>query len=307
MILTSPWMPGSGKVLVGSGEGSRTLIGVRSRSAVRAILAPVTISPETVTRGADMRELLATTEHRPWPLPGSPWVMFQRWHELLFAHWPVAAEEVQRLLPPGLELELFEGQAWVGVVPFRMTQVRLRGTPALPWLSAFEELNVRTYVRHGELPGVWFFSLDARNPLAVRIARSWFHLPYFRARMRLEERAGEVHYRSERRHAGAPPAELRMSYAPIAPPERSRPGTLEHFLTERYRLYASDPQGALLAGDIHHRPWPLQRARARFELNTMAEASGIRLPASEPRLHFARELDVLIWPPRVSASSAAPR
>lgn len=258
----------------------------------------MTITLETGTRSPSIAELLRTAEHRPWALPRGPWVMFQRWHELLFAHWPLPPEAVRRLIPPALELDLFEGRAWVGVVPFRMTQVRLRGTPALPWLSAFEELNVRTYVRHGDRRGVWFFSLDAANALAVRIARSWFHLPYFRARMRLEERAGTVHYRSERVQAGAGLGRLRMSYAPVAPIERSRPGTLEHFLTERYRLFALGAQGELLAGDIHHLPWPLQRARANLELNTMAEACGLSLPGCEPHLLFSRVLDVLIWPPR---------
>jgi hypothetical protein len=245
-----------------------------------------------------VRELLARTQHRPWPLPRGPWVMFQRWHELCFAHWPVPASALRPLLPHGLELDVFDGSAWLGVVPFRMSGVRLRGTPPLPGLSRFPELNVRTYVRRGERRGVWFFSLDAANRPAVRAARRWFHLPYFDARMECAERGGEVRYRSLRTHRGAPPAELVARYAPIAPVELARPGTLEHFLTERYCLFAATPAGELLTGDIHHLPWPLQRASATLETNTMAAGARIALPATAPLLHFARELDVLIWAPR---------
>jgi hypothetical protein len=223
--------------------------------------------------------------------------LFQRWHELLFAHWPLPPDRVRPLVPPALELDTFDGRAWLGVVPFRMSRVRLRGTPALPGLAAFPELNVRTYVRHGERRGVWFFSLDAASRAAVRAARALFHLPYFDAEMECAERGGEIHYRSSRTHRGAPPAELRGRYAPSAPVELARPGTLEHFLTERYCLFAAGSRGRLYRGDIHHAPWPLQRARAELETNTMARASGLELPAVPPLLHFARVLDVLIWAP----------
>ncbi|MSR62839.1 MAG: DUF2071 domain-containing protein [Planctomycetes bacterium] len=244
-----------------------------------------------------MRGLLADTAHRPTPLPAGPWVMFQRWHDLLFAHWQVAPEVLRGELPGGLELELFEGQAWLGVVPFRMSGVRLRGTPALPGLAAFPELNVRTYVRHRGKRGVWFFSLEAANRLAVRVARSWFHLPYFDAAMELVERGGEIHYRSRRTHRGAPAAELVARYAPCAPVERAEAGSLEEFLTERYALFAHGPRG-LSCGEIHHRPWPLQAARAVFEHNTMAGPLRLGLDAAPAHLAFARVLDVLIWAPR---------
>ncbi len=224
--------------------------------------------------------------------------MFQRWHQLLFAHWPVPSAPLRARLPAGLELDTFEGEAWLGLVPFRMSAVRLRGTPALPGLSAFPELNLRTYVRRGEHRGVWFFSLDAASSLAVRVARAWFHLPYFHARMDCGEDVDGVRYHSVRTHRAAPAAELLARYAPLAPVEFARPGTLEHFLTERYCLFAASPRGALLRGDIHHRPWPLQRAEAEFERDTLAQASGLARPDGSPRLHFARELDVVIWPPR---------
>ena len=243
-----------------------------------------------------MTSILVELAHRPWPLPAGPWVMAQTWHDLLFAHWPVSAAELRPLLPQALQIDTFERQAWLGVVPFRMSGVRLRGTPAMPWLSAFPELNVRTYVVHNGKPGVWFFSLDAGNPLAVAIARAWFHLPYYRARMRCQERDGKIDYASERIHKGAPAAALRGCYRPVGYAFLPKPGTLEHFLTERYCLYALDGTGQLIRADIHHPPWLLQNAEAEFERNTMAESLGLGL--TQPRLlHFAKRQNVVVWPP----------
>jgi uncharacterized protein YqjF (DUF2071 family) len=243
-----------------------------------------------------MSAILQEVAHRPWPLPSGPWVMAQTWHDLLFAHWPVDAALLRPLLPPQLQVDTFEGQAWLAVVPFRMTGVRLRGAPAVPWLSAFPELNVRTYVTLGEKPGVWFFSLDAGNSLAVAIARAWFHLPYFRARMSCAERDGWIHYQSERTHNGAPAAELNCRYRPVGDVFSPQRGTLEYFLTERYCLYTTDARGRVIRCEIHHPPWPLQRAEAEPAQNSMTGSLGIAL-TSRPLLHFVRRQDVLVWPP----------
>jgi hypothetical protein len=224
--------------------------------------------------------------------------MAQSWHDLLFAHWPLPAELLRPHIPRVLEMDTFDGQAWIGVVPFRMSGVRLRGTPAVPWLSAFPELNVRTYVMADGKPGVWFFSLDAGNPVAVAIARSWFHLPYFRARMSFQERDGWIEYRSERTHRGVATAELQGRYRPIGTEFLAQRGSLECFLTERYCLYASDGKERVIRGEIHHAPWPLQIAEAEFEKNTMAEAAGFSLPQQKPVLHFVKRQDVVVWQPR---------
>lgn len=233
--------------------------------------------------------------HRPWPLPTQPWVMAQVWHDLLFAHWPIPAVEMTGLLPSGLALDTWEGEAWVGVVPFRMSGVRPRIFPAMPGLSAFPELNVRTYVRVDDKPGVWFFSLDAANPIAVAVARALFHLPYFRAEMGCEAEGETIRYTSKRTHSSAPPAELRGSYAPNGPVYHSAPGSLEAWLIERYCLYSVDGRGRIYRGEIHHAPWPLQQAEAAFERNSMAQAAGIVLPDIPPILHFARRLDIVAW------------
>ena len=235
--------------------------------------------------------------HRPWPVPAGPWVMAQTWHDLLFAHWQVKAAPLRPLVPAPLQIDTFEGRAWLAVVPFRMTGVRLRGTPSLPWLSAFPELNVRTYVTCGGKPGVWFFSLDAANSLAVAIARAWFHLPYFRARMSCAEHEGWIHYASERTHGRAPAALLEGRYRPVGDVFSPQPGTLEHFLTERYCLYSTNARAQIIRGEIHHPPWPLQPAEAEFARNSMTQSLGIAL-TPHPLLHFARRQDVLVWPPR---------
>jgi hypothetical protein len=228
--------------------------------------------------------------------------MAQRWCDLLFAHWPIPVATMRALTPPQLELDTFDGQAWVGVVPFRMEGVRLRGIPALPWLSAFPELNVRTYVKARQTdtrkPGVYFFCLEAANPVAVQVARTWFKLPYFHARMRLLDDGRTIHYQSQRTHRGAAAAAFVGHYAPTGEPFTAVPGTLDHWLTERYSLYTVDASGRLYRGEIDHQPWPLQRATAEIELNQMASASGISLPDVAPLLHFARRLDVVVWPLR---------
>ena len=243
-----------------------------------------------------MNAVLQEVAHRPWPLPAGPWAMAQSWHDLLFAHWPVDARRLRALIPDRLEIDSFDGQPWLAVVPFRMSGVRLRGTPAVPWLSVFPELNVRTYVRYGGKPGVWFFSLDASNSLAVAIARAWFHLPYFRARMSCAEREGWIQYQSERTHRGALAGSLKGRYRPVGETFFPRRGTLEYFLTERYLLYTADGSGHIIRGEIHHPPWPLRCAAAEFDLNTMANSLNLALELPS-LLHFAKRQDVLVWRP----------
>jgi uncharacterized protein YqjF (DUF2071 family) len=235
-------------------------------------------------------------EHRPWPMPSAPWIMTQSWHDLLFAHWPLDPRELRPHIPSSIDLDLFGGQAWIGIVPFRMTNVAPRGVPALPILSAFHELNVRTYVTRDGKPGVWFFSLDADLSLAVVAARTLFHLPYFSARMDLRHDGGAVAFSSLRTSTRGAPAELRARYEPAGPIEDARVGSLEYFLTERYCLYTVDSQARPCRLEIHHPPWPLQPATAAFDVNTMAAAAGIRLPAMPPLLHFSRRQDMVAWP-----------
>ncbi len=246
----------------------------------------------------DIRALLQTTEHRPFPLPRGPWIMTQIWHEVLFAHWPLDPSALRALVPAALELDTFEGQAWLGLVPFRMTDVRLRGTPPLPGLSRFPEMNVRTYVVANGIPGVYFFSLDAGSALAVALARRFFHLPYFHARMRSVRFGESIEYESYRLRPRAPAAQFVASYRPLSAATYAQRGTRDYWLTERYCLYTSGRGGQLYRGDIHHRPWPLQSAELTISRNSMARAHNIRLPEQPPLLHYAQLQEVLIWPLR---------
>jgi hypothetical protein len=234
---------------------------------------------------------LAQTEHRPWPLPRGAWTWRQSWCDLLFAHWPIEASALARHIPPGLELQELDGSAWVGVVPFRMQGVMRRPLPDLPWVSAFPELNVRTYVERDGRPGVWFLSLDASNALAVWAARRFFFLPYFKAEMTARRERDTIVYSSSR--AGAC---FRARYRPSSSVYCASSGSLEAALTERYCLYARRADGALLRNEVHHAPWPLQRAELELDVNGMLEVHGLRVSGAPPLLHFAERLDVVVWP-----------
>jgi uncharacterized protein YqjF (DUF2071 family) len=242
-----------------------------------------------------MHPALQQQDHRPWPIPRGPWTWRQSWCDLLFAHWPVPVEVLRPLVPATLTIQEFDGTSWVGVVPFRMAGVMRRPLPDLPWISAFPELNVRLYVEYEGKPGVWFLSLDATNPLAVWAARRFFHLPYFRARMELEEDGGGIRYRSLRVADTA--LILEGTYRPTSEPYLAKEGTLEHWLTERYCLYALSPKGRLYRTEVHHVPWPLQRAEAEIRCNTMLKPHGVDVSEPPSLLHFARHLDVVVWSP----------
>lgn len=244
-----------------------------------------------------MHPSLKSLDHRPWDLPSGPWIMTQQWHDLLFAHWQAPADAIRKLLPKALELDTYDGQAWISIVPFTMSGVRLRGTPSHRWLSCFPELNVRSYVQAGGKAGVWFFSLDAANAVAVAIARRWFHLPYFRSQMNSRVTAQDVAYSSRRADRRGGNEQLEVSYSPNGSSFECQPGTLQYFLTERYCLYAQRPDGALLRSEIHHAPWSLQEARATFATNTMTRGFGIDTSAPPLLLHFSQLQKVIVWPP----------
>lgn len=243
----------------------------------------------------DTTAILHSTTHLQQPLPPGRWIMTQCWHELLFSHWPIKPSSLRPLVPDLLTLDTFDGEAWLGIVPFRMSNVHPRGLPSVNGLSRFPELNVRTYVTARGISGVYFFSLDAASPIAVALARSLFHLPYFNAIMRCERIDDTIHYRSHRTHRNAPPADYLITYHPIAPIFAAQPGSLEHWLTERYRLYTTFRHHLYSAG-IHHRLWPLQLAALETQYNTMAGPLNLHLPDTPPLLHYAHLQEVLIWP-----------
>jgi len=242
-----------------------------------------------------MHPLLRNTGHRPIPLPRSPWIMVQNWNDLVFAHWEIPVETLRRLVPSQLKLDLFNGKAYVAVTPFWINGLRPRYLPALPVVSQFEELNVRTYVRYKGISGVYFFSLDAANLSAVWGARTTYGLPYKHATMSIRNSGEKFNYSSRRLHEPQP-AEFLGRYWPVSDPRQREKNSLEFFLTERYCLYAIRGS-AVFRAYIHHLPWPLQDAEAEIQTNTMAKAAGIDLPSVKPLLHFSKFIQVLVWWP----------
>jgi len=242
-------------------------------------------------------EIFFQTSHRPYPLPNKSWLMKQTWYDLLFMHWEIPKDHLLPFVPPGLELDTFNGKAYIAVVPFGMSQIRYRFLPPIPFTSAFLELNVRTYVKKDNIPGVLFLSLDAANPVAVEVARFFFYLPYFNAQMSLQKQDNRIHYSSIRKDKRGKIATLKIEYQPTSQVYNSTPNTLEHWLTERYCLYSANKKGILHRTDIHHIPWPLQKAEAKILENTMALSHGINLPTVFPILHFVEKIEVAIYAP----------
>ncbi len=226
--------------------------------------------------------------------------MGMSWHDLLFAHWPVPAKVIQRLIPKRLVVDQFDGTAWLGVVPFTMSGVRVRPFPGMPGASLFPEINVRTYVTEGGRPGVFFFSLDAASLLAVKAARAWYHLPYYHAQIRCEGTNVDdtIRYISSRYvKSGQLPVRFEGTYRATGSANCGECGPLAHWLTERYCLYSVCGRGHVYRADIHHAMWPLQMAEAEIRVNSMTAPLGIELSASPPLLHFAKRLEVVAWGP----------
>lgn len=226
--------------------------------------------------------------------PGFP-IMRQNWGKLLFMHWPIDEKFLRPLIPAQMDVDSFDGSAWIGVIPFTMWGIRSSFLPPIPGTSAFHELNVRTYVTLNGIPGVWFFSLDAANRLAVWAARKFYNLPYFNAQMSLNQTDKTIHYSSSRQDQRGAPAELKTTWTIGECLPRSAPGSIEFFLTERYCLY-SERHGKLYRAQIHHQPWPLQDAKLNSFSSTMIESHSLPTPQGDPLLHYAEELGVDIWP-----------
>jgi uncharacterized protein YqjF (DUF2071 family) len=224
--------------------------------------------------------------------------MRMNWVELLFLHWPAPFDELRSRIPPGLQVDTFEGQAWLSIVPFRMTGVAPRLVPDVPFFSAFPELNVRTYVTDGRRSGVWFFSLDATSRLAVRAARWLFHLPYMDARInftRPSENPDWIQYTSQRVHHNEPAAELEVEYCPKGQPRTTVSGSLEHWLTARYLMYMSDAAGRIFDGEVDHDPWQLRDVEVVVRRNTMTKGLNLDTGLNPPLAHYADLTKVVAW------------
>ena len=234
---------------------------------------------------------LAAREH-----PGGFPVMHQRWSKLLFLHWPISPAIIQARLPHGLFADTYDGQAWIGVVPFAMECVRPSLLPPLPYLSWFLELNVRTYVHDAAgRPGVWFFSLDCNQPIAVEIARHLFHLPYQHAAMRLRETMGQIDFSSRRKAPGE--IDALFQYEAPSHAQAATNGSLDSFLVERYTLFSSGKNGQLLAGRVHHAPYQISPARCTAWSTNPLRLTGFSEPAQAPTsMLVANPVNVAIFP-----------
>lgn len=265
------------------------------QDAGELMLAPAPLLSDSFRQ----REVLQETAHRPWPLPDEPWFMGQVWCDLLFAHWRVPRAALAKVVPAPLLLDEFDDSVWLGITPFQVRGLRLRGTVPVQPISSFAELNVRTYVSFDSVPGIYFLSLDAASAAAVHAARLGYRLPYFHARMSIDRDPDGVTFESARTSTDGPDAVFRARYGPRVDSEQvsAGPDSLERWLSERYCLYTMDEQRRILRGEIHHPPWPLYNAWAEIDANTMAVPQGIDLQG-DPLLHFSPRQDVALWPLR---------
>ncbi|WP_411825522.1 YqjF family protein [Luteolibacter sp. AS25] len=223
-------------------------------------------------------------------------VMKQRWAGLAFFHWEIDAELIARKLPKGLHVDTFEGRAYIGIVPFFMQRIRPVGLVPLPWLSWFHELNLRTYVHDDEgNPGVWFFCLDCNQPIAVEIARRFFHLPYQHARMSSTEKNGVIRYNSKRRNSDLP--ESRFTYPQPKAPAPAEFGSLDWFLAERYLLFSETSDGKIAKGRVHHSPYQIEAINEAEYSATLFFLNGFPEPKTPPvSMLSANHVDVTIFP-----------
>jgi len=259
-----------------------------------------------------MQEFLFRTSHRLRPLPAGRWAITQRWNDLLFAHWPIPASSIAALLPEWLEVDTFQGSAWLGAVPFWLDRIKIRGVPTIPGGRGFPDLNLRTYVRDQftNTPGIYCFSLDSGNLVAVAMARALYHLPYRWADMRMEQRSEREFAFYSRRRFTSRPVIFKARYRGLGPSHKLsqiQSGTLESFFTERSCLFSSNRAGQPIRASLHYVPWPLEEAEAEIERNDLATAIGIELPDRDPVLHYSRRLGVYIWPAELVRPAMAGR
>lgn len=259
-----------------------------------------------------MREFLVRTSHKPRPLPAGRWAMTQRWNDLLFAHWPIATEAMEALLPDWLAADTFQGAAWLGAVPFWLDRIKVRGAPPIPGLRNFPDLTLRTYVRdrYNGTPGFYCFSVESSNLMAVGAARAFYHLPYHLAEMQMATRAEREFAVYSRRRFTRRRVIFKARYRGLGPARKQveiRAGSFEYFMAERTCLFSTNRAGEPVRANLHHVPWPLEEAEAEIERNDLAAAVGIELPEMEPVLHYSRRLAVYLWPAELVRPALARR
>ncbi|MBS4196512.1 YqjF family protein [Lederbergia citri] len=235
------------------------------------------------------------TDQRPFPLPSKPWVLTQTWNHLLFCHWRVPVELLRAHVPNHLELDLFNGEAWIGIIPFEVNHMRLHGIPEIPYLNSYLELNVRTYVKYKGTPGIYFFTLDADKWMAVIGAKIGAFLPYRHALMRMKIKENKVDFQSERKHPGSLKESLDIHYQSDSDLFLPEVESLEYWLFERYCFFITKGKH-LYRGDIHHDRWRVSKAKATIHVNSMVPFLPQKYFDRQPLLHFSASKQVFAWP-----------
>lgn len=236
--------------------------------------------------------MLTINNQRPWPVPTSSWIMKQSWRDLLFLHYPVKLESLKAHVPMELEIDTYDDYAWISIVPFWMSGIRFRGTPAIPVVSQFPELNVRTYVKSGDKPGVYFFSLDAKSALAVFFGNKFFHLPYVYSKMSIDRQADKRFVYESIRSGGN--HKFKGSYRPVSKVYHAVEGSLDYWLVERYCLY-SEGNNQLYLSEINHEPWQLQDVDYEIIENSVVHLPDIHIE-NPYCAHYCKRIDVHVWP-----------
>jgi hypothetical protein len=263
------------------------------------------VEPEFQTQFVTAGSLLYSVEHRPWLPPNSQWLISQSWNDLLFAHFAIDPPTLRRLVPDALTLDLYDGVAWLTVSPCCTSHLRPSGIPPLPGFSFFPQVNLRTYVTLQGKPGVLYFSVDAANLSVVWFARTFFRMQFWHAAIQISgatiqarpSQDQSIYFRSSRLNSRATqPSKLDVVYAPEGNPWRARRGSLDEFLTERYCVYSWNRR-TYYRTEVHHQPWPLQRASVEIRANSIANSLGLALPAKPDLCHFSRSLKMLAWAP----------
>lgn len=259
-----------------------------------------------------MQQYLIRTSRKPRPFPPGRWLMRQRWNDLLLAHWPVPAASLQPLVPEGLRVDCFQGSAWLGIVPFWIDRIKIRGLLPILEARSFPDLTLRTYVREERtgVPGIYFLSLDASSLLAVAVGRAFYHLPYHWAEMRLERRTEREFSFYGRRLFAPRPVVFRARYRGLGPTPKLAeicPGTLECFLMERSCMFSCNQAGQPVRANLHQICWPLEEAEAEIERNDLAESIGISLSGLKPVLYYSRRMAIYVWPSELVLPALAPR
>jgi uncharacterized protein YqjF (DUF2071 family) len=240
-------------------------------------------------------DMLNDTLHRPFPLPSKKWIMLQSWRNLFFIHWPVPPALLRPHIPDPLQIDTFNGSAWLGIVPFVMEGIYPLALSPFSVTPPFSEINVRTYVMHKGKPGVYFMSLDVQNWASYTIAKRWYRLPYYPAKISFRNEGDFIHYDGIRKGKTNNQAAFSGSFLPTQEVFFAKTGSLEHWLTERYCFYSIDNKGKFFCADIHHSPWQLQKAETEITINTLFSPFTIDLLNEKPISLFSIGVDSLMW------------